>query len=254
MASKVTLTKFDSIWVICIDRTDVRNAVDLEVSNLLHDYFLAFDRSEEARVAIVHGNGGNFCSGADLKAIASEKMLKLRPDGPGPLGPTRMQLSKPVIAAVEGYAVAGGLELALWADIRIASESAVFGVFCRRFGVPLIDGGSFRLPRMIGHSRAMDMILSGRAVDARLALDWGLVSRVVATGEALTHARQLAEELAAFPQQCMRSDRLSVYRQWGMSDEQAIRSEWDTSQPALKNEARAGAQQFQSGAGRHGKY
>ena len=197
------------------------------------------------------GEGGNFCAGADLKAIAVGRPNRLEPDGDGPMGPSRLRLSKPVIAAIAGHAVAGGLELALWCDLRVAEEDAVFGVFCRRWGVPLIDGGTVRLPRLIGQSRALDLILTGRAVGAAEALDIGLANRVVPTGTARERAEELAAELAGLPQQCLRADRLSALHQWGMSEESAMAAEF-TSIERVAAESVAGAQRFAGGAGRHG--
>ena len=202
-------------------------------------------------MAVLWGAGGTFCAGADLKAIGTPDTNPTHSSGPGPMGPTRMVLSKPVIAAVSGYAVAGGLELALWCDIRVAEEDAVFGVFCRRWGVPLIDGGTVRLPRLIGHSRAMDMILTGRAVGAAEALSFGLANRVVPHGQARAAAEDLAADLAALPQQCLRSDRLSAIGQWGLSEQDAMAAEF-TSLARVSAEAVSGARRFADGAGRHG--
>jgi enoyl-CoA hydratase len=199
-------------------------------------------------VAVLHGRGGVFCAGADLKAFSN----RVEPDGDGPMGPTRMRLGKPVIAAVEGYAVAGGLELALWCDLRVAGDTATFGVFCRRWGVPLIDGGTVRLPRLIGHSRATDLILTGRAVDAAEAERIGLVNRVVPAGEALAAAQGLARELAALPQTCLRRDRASVLEQWGLDEEAALAAEFRHGLVSLADGAAEGAARFAAGAGRHG--
>ncbi|MGH8431591.1 MAG: crotonase/enoyl-CoA hydratase family protein, partial [Solimonas sp.] len=198
---KVVVEKEGPITVVSIDRfAEARNAVDPETAVMLREAFLAFDAEDGQSVAILAGRGGTFCAGYDLKVAASRAGVALHdPHGPGPMGPTRHLLSKPVIAAVEGYAVAGGLELALWCDMRVASESAKFGVFCRRWGVPLVDGGTVRLPRLIGHSRALDMILTGREVGGREALDWGLANRLVPEGQALAEAKVLAEQLWRFP-------------------------------------------------------
>lgn len=241
------------VLVVTIDRPARRNAVDAATARALYDAFTAFDRDAELDVAILTGADGNFCAGADLQAFGAGQTMELTPDGPmGPMGPTRLKLGKPVIAAVEGYAVAGGLELACWADMRVAAETAVFGVFCRRFGVPLIDMGTIRLPRLIGQSRAADMILTGRAVDAAEALAWGLANRVVPSGTALAESLALARHLCALPQAALRGDRLSMIEQWGMGREEAIRNEMAHGSLAL-GEAAAGARRFAGGAGRHGK-
>ncbi len=259
--AKVAVEREGPITVVSIDRnTQARNAVDPETALLLRDAFLAFDADDSQSVAILTGRGGTFCAGYDLKVAASRESGELHdpplhdPGGPGPMGPTRHLLSKPVIAAVEGYAVAGGLELALWCDMRVASESAKFGVFCRRWGVPLIDGGTVRLPRLIGHSRALDMILTGREVGAREAMDWGLANRLVPEGQALTEAKALAEQLAKFPQTCMRSDRRSSYEQWGLDVAGALVNEGKRGAPALQQESRAGAARFAAGKGRGGSF
>src|SRR5215475_9868333 len=211
------------VTIVTIDRPEVRNAVDGETSEALAAAFRAFDVDDDHDVAILTGAGGTFCSGADLKAIASgRRPNRARADGDGPMGPTRMLLSKPVIAAVEGHAVAGGLELALWCDLRVASRTAVFGVFCRRWGVPLIDGGTIRLPRLIGHSHAMDLILTGRGVSGDEALRMGLANRLVDPGDARRVAVELATELAALPQVCLRHDRLSSYEQWSLDLDAAM--------------------------------
>jgi len=208
----------------------------------------------DAAVAVLYGEGGVFCSGADLTAIGTERGNRVSPDGDGPMGVSRLRLSKPVIAAVSGYAVAGGLELALWCDLRVADETAVFGVFCRRWGVPLIDGGTVRLPRLIGTSRAMDMILTGRAVDAAEAAAIGLANRVVPPGQALVAAQELAAQLASFPQVCLRSDRASVLDQEGVDEPAALAAEFAHGQAALREEADRGAARFAAGAGRHGSF
>jgi len=239
-----------------IDRfADARNAVDPETAILLREAFLAFDSDEGQSVAILTGRGGTFCAGFDLKVAATRTGTAIHdPAGPGPMGPTRHLLSKPVIAAVEGYAVAGGLELALWCDLRVASESARFGVFCRRWGVPLIDGGTVRLPRLIGQSRALDMILTGREVGAREAFEWGLANRLVPEGQALAAAKALAEVIAKFPQVCMRSDRRSSYEQWSLDLPGALANEGRLGQPALAAETQKGAARFAAGKGRGGDF
>ncbi|SJZ72653.1 enoyl-CoA hydratase [Enhydrobacter aerosaccus] len=254
--SKVAIETDGAITIVSIDRfAEARNAVDPETADLLREAFLAFDRDETQSVAILTGRGGTFCAGFDLKVAASREGAAIHdPDGPGPMGPTRHLLSKPVIAAVEGYAVAGGLELALWCDLRVASETAKFGVFCRRWGVPLIDGGTVRLPRLIGHSRALDMILTGREVDAREAFDWGLANRLVPAGQALAEAKRLAEQLVRFPQLCLRSDRRSSYEQWGAELRDALSNEGRLGAPTLEAEARKGAARFASGKGRGGSF
>jgi enoyl-CoA hydratase len=241
---------------IRINRPEVRNAVDGATAAALAEAFRQFEQDEAMTVAILSGNGEHFCAGADLKAVASgQGGNRLASDGDGPMGPTRMQLSKPVIAAVSGYCVAGGIELAAWCDLRVADKSAVFGVFCRRFGVPLIDGGSVRLPRLIGMSRAMDLILTGRPVNADEALQIGLANRVVAAGKAIEAAEQLALQLAAFPQQCLRGDRQSAYQQWGMNEADAISNEFRHGLATLQSgETVSGAGRFRDGIGRHGDF
>ncbi len=253
---KVLVETQGPVTIVSIDRfAEARNAVDAETASLLRDAFLAFDKGDSQSVAILTGRGGTFCAGYDLKSVATRSA---RPafdaQSPGPMGPTRHLLSKPVIAAVEGYAVAGGLELALWCDLRVASESAKFGVFCRRWGVPLIDGGTVRLPRLVGHSRALDMILTGREVGAREAFDWGLANRLVPAGQALAEAVTLAEAIAKFPQLCLRSDRRSSYEQWSLELGQALVNEGRMGQPALEAEAQKGAARFAAGKGRGGDF
>ena len=216
MSDPVRLEHNGPVTTVILHRPAARNAVNGPTAAALYAAFEQFDRDDSASVAVLWGDGGTFCAGADLKAFGTPDANAVHRTGPGPMGPSRMVLSKPVIAAVSGYAVAGGLELALWCDLRVAEEDAVFGVFCRRWGVPLIDGGTVRLPRLIGHSRAMDMILTGRAVQADEALAMGLANRVVPKGEARRAAEELAAQLAALPQQCMRSDRLSALHQWGI--------------------------------------
>jgi enoyl-CoA hydratase len=242
------------ITTVTLDRPERRNAVDGPTAQALADAFRAFDADDGAAVAVLHGAGGTFCAGADLTAVATGTRNRTEPDGDGPMGPTRLRLGKPVIAAVAGHAVAGGLELALWCDLRVADETAVFGVFCRRWGVPLIDGGTVRLPRLIGTSRAMDLVLTGRAVDAAEALAMGLANRVVPAGEALAAAQALARELAAFPQVCLRSDRASVLDQEGLDEPAALAAEFAHGRAALSAETVAGAARFAAGEGRHGRF
>ena len=251
-ADAVRVERAGAVWTVLLNRAERRNAVDGATAAALAAAFRAFDADQAAAVAVLHGEGGVFCSGADLTAIGTERGNRVAPDGDGPMGVSRLRLSKPVIAAVSGYAVAGGLELALWCDLRVADETAVFGVFCRRWGVPLIDGGTVRLPRLIGTSRAMDMILTGRAVDAAEAAAIGLANRLVPAGQALTAARELAAQLAAFPQLCLRSDRASVLAQQGLGETAAMAAEFAIGQEALAKEAVAGAARFAAGAGRHG--
>lgn len=244
------------VLTVSLRRPHARNAVDGPTARALADAFREFDRDPAARVAVLTGTGDSFCAGADLKAVGSERGNVLDPDGDGPMGPSRMRLGKPVIAAVHGHAVAGGLELALWCDLRVADESAVFGVFCRRWGVPLVDGGTVRLPRLIGESRAMDMILTGRPVDAHEAHAIGLANRVVRQGRARAAAEELATQIAAFPQHCMRSDRQSALEQHGRSVEDALAREFtiSTGNTTLSEEAVSGAARFAGGAGRHGTF
>jgi enoyl-CoA hydratase len=243
------------IAVITIDRPMVRNAVDAPTATLLAEAFRAFEEDRSSGVAVLTGAQGTFCAGADLKAVSKGKGNAVRESGDGPMGPTRMLLSKPVIAAVEGYAVAGGLELALWCDLRVAARDAVFGVYCRRWGVPLIDGGTVRLPRLIGHSRALDMILTGRGVSGEEALTFGLVNRLVEPGAARAAAVSLARELTRFPQLCMRNDRLSSYQQWDLPLSEALQRETTYGLEVVDSgETRAGAERFAKGAGRHGAF
>jgi enoyl-CoA hydratase/carnithine racemase len=239
------------VTTVILDRAAVKNAVDRATAEQLAAAFRAFDADPEARVAVLYGDHGAFCAGADLKAMSTGTGNRVAPDGDGPMGPTRMVLGKPVIAAIAGHAVAGGLELALWCDLRVAEDDAVLGVFCRRFGVPLIDGGTIRLPRLIGLSRALDLILTGRAVRADEALAIGLVNRVVPHGRALAAARELAHQLAALPQAALRADRMSAYLQHDLPLDKALARELELGSRALA-EAFAGAQQFAAGAGRHG--
>jgi enoyl-CoA hydratase len=245
------------VLVVTIDRPEARNAVDRPTAQALADAFRAFDADEAHDVAVLTGATGTFCAGADLKAVASgdaARVNRVERDGDGPMGPTRMALGKPVVAAIEGYAVAGGLELALWADLRVAARDAVLGVFCRRWGVPLIDGGTVRLPRLIGHSRAMDLILTGRPVGAEEALAIGLVNRVAQPGHALADAVALATQLAAHPQTCLRQDRLSALAQWGLDEQAGLAGELEHGLVSLAGGAVEGAGRFAAGAGRHGTF
>jgi enoyl-CoA hydratase len=245
----------DSIAIVTIDRPEVRNAVDGPTAAELADAFRRFEQDPSLSVAVLTGAGGTFCAGADLKAVSQGRGNRVTEDGDGPMGPSRMLLDKPVIAAVEGWAVAGGLELAAWCDLRVAARDAVFGVFCRRWGVPLIDGGTIRLPRLIGHSHALDMILTGRGVSGDEALRIGLANRLVDPGTALEHAITLARQIAAFPQQCMRSDRRSAYEQWSLDLPAALLHETRLGIDVVRSgETLAGATRFASGAGRHGKF
>jgi enoyl-CoA hydratase len=244
-------------WVtsINIERPNVRNAVDRSTAEALSAAFRAFDSDPNARVAVLYGEGGTFCAGADLGAFARGEANRIDPEGDGPMGPSRMLLSKPVIAAVAGHAVAGGLELALLCDLRVVEEDAVFGVFCRRFGVPLIDGGTVRLPRLIGLSRSLDLILTGRPVDAREALAIGLANRVVPNGQSLAAAQALAAEIAKFPQVTVRGDRASAYGQFSLSLDDALRNEFRHGLASLASgEALEGATSFKAGRGRHGSF
>lgn len=249
---KIKVEHNAGVTTILINRSDVRNAVDRETAQLLADAFRAFDADESAAVAVLAGSDGNFCAGADLHGFAAGQGNRLDADGDGPMGPTRMTLRKPVIAAVSGYAVAGGLELAAWCDLRVVEESATFGVFCRRWGVPLIDGGTFRLGRLVGFGVAMDLILTGRAVDSAEALRIGLASRVVPDGTALAAAQELAVTIAGLPQECLRNDRASLYDTWGLPTDEAIATEWKYGMASLESGAREGAQRFAAGEGRHG--
>ncbi|HTX93369.1 MAG TPA: crotonase/enoyl-CoA hydratase family protein [Mycobacterium sp.] len=251
MSDPVRIERNGAVTTVILNRPAARNAVNGPTAAALYAAFEEFDRDDTAPVAVLWGDGGTFCAGADLKAFDTPDANQVHRTGPGPMGPTRMVLSKPVIAAVSGYAVAGGLELAIWCDLRVAEEDAVFGVFCRRWGVPLIDGGTVRLPRLIGQSRAMDMILTGRGVKADEALAMGLANRVVPKGHARQAAEQLAAELAALPQDCMRSDRLSAITQWGVSESEALDFEF-ASISRVSAIAMEGARRFAAGAGRHG--
>ncbi|MCS7080113.1 MAG: crotonase/enoyl-CoA hydratase family protein [Chloracidobacterium sp.] len=251
----VTYEVQENVAVVTLQRPEARNAVDDATAAALDAAFARFDADDAVAVAVLTGAGGHFCAGADLKAVAAGARVNLHETGVAPMGPTRRRLSKPVIAAVEGYAVAGGLELALWCDLRVAAETAVFGVFCRRFGVPLIDGGTVRLPRLIGFGRAMDLILTGRPVRADEALAIGLVNRLCPTGTALETAVALARDIAAFPQTCLRSDRLSLYEQAELTWEQALHNEFRRGMAVVASgETQAGAQRFAEGSGRHGAF
>lgn len=254
----VCILRNPPLMEVSINAPERRNAVDGPTAAALAEAFRAFEADEALSVAILTGEGGHFCAGADLKAVAGDdpqRANRIDAEGDGPMGPSRMQLSKPVIAAINGYCVAGGLELACWCDLRVADTTAVFGVFCRRFGVPLIDGGTVRLPRLIGASRAMDLILTGRAVEATEAESIGLVNRLVPKGETLTAARELARQLAGFPQQCMRGDRASAREQWSLDEPAAITNEFRHGLATLQSgETRAGAGRFGAGTGRHGAF
>jgi enoyl-CoA hydratase len=241
------------VTTVLIDRPAARNAVDRPTAEALADAFRAFEADADARVAVLGGTGGTFCAGADLKAVARGEPNRVAPDGDGPMGPTRMKLAKPVIAAIAGHAVAGGLELALFCDLRVMEEDAELGVLCRRWGVPLIDGGTVRLPRIVGMGRALDLILTGRIVRAEEALAMGLVNRVVAKGTARAAAEEPARKIAAFPQTCMLNDRASAYEQWDLPFEPAMLNELTHGITSLSADAAAGAARFASGAGRHGK-
>jgi enoyl-CoA hydratase len=251
----IRLERNDAIVTIVMDRPEARNAVDGPAARALADAFREFEADESLRVAVLWGAGGVFCAGADLKARGSARGLRLAPDGDGPMGPSRKPLTKPTIAAVEGYAVAGGLELALACDLRVASETAIFGVFCRRWGVPLIDGGTVRLPRLIGLSRALDLILTGRPVEAREALAFGLANRVVPAGQAREEAEALARQIAGFPPRCVRSDRRSAWEGLGLPLDAALANEFALGKAtADSGESQEGAQRFAAGAGRHGQF
>lgn len=258
LSTTVHVLRAPPLLTVTIQRPEVRNAVDGPTAAVLSRIFREFNADPELHVAILTGAGGNFCAGADLKAVASgdpERLHVLNVDGDGPMGMTHLHLDKPVIAAVSGYCVAGGLELALWCDLRVADDSAIFGVFCRRYGVPLIDGGTVRLPRLIGQSRAMDMILTGRPVAAAEALQMGLANRVVAVGEVMAAAEALARQIATFPQRCLRNDRDSVLAQWALPERDALRQEFTLGMDTLSSgETLAGAQRFTGGEGRNGRF
>jgi enoyl-CoA hydratase len=252
----VRTTRDGDVLVVTIDRPEVRNAVDGPTAAALAAAFRDFDDDELLSVAVLTGAGGTFCAGADLKGIGERRGNRVDEDVSldGPMGPTRMMLSKPVIAAVEGFAVAGGLELAAWCDLRVAADDAVFGVYCRRWGVPLVDGGTIRLPRLIGHSHALDLILTGRGVSGEEAVRMGLVNRTTAKGAALDEAVSLARQIASFPQICMRGDRASSYRQWDLDLRDALAEETRIGRATIASgETQAGAARFAAGAGRHGR-
>jgi enoyl-CoA hydratase len=250
----VRVERTGPVTTVILDRPGVRNAVDRVTAAELAEAFREFDADPAASAAVLFGAGGTFCAGADLRAVGTPAGNRAAPDGDGPMGPTRLALSKPVIAAVAGYAVAGGLELALWCDLRVAEEDATFGVFCRRWGVPLIDGGTVRLPRLIGLSRAMDLILTGRAVDAPEALSIGLVNRVVPKGTVREAAERLAADLAGLPQTCLRNDRLSAVESLSLAHEEAMANEFARGQLSLADPAMtSGVARFRDGAGRHGR-
>jgi enoyl-CoA hydratase/carnithine racemase len=253
VSSAVRIERDGPVFTVLLSRPERRNAVDGATASALSAAFREFDADGEACVAVLHGTGGVFCAGADLVEAGGPGGNRVAPDGDGPMGPTRLRLGKPVIAAVAGHAVAGGLELALWCDLRVAEESAVFGVFCRRWGVPLIDGGTVRLPRVVGLGRAMDMVLTGRPVDASEALAMGLVNRVVADGASRVAAEELARSLAAFPQTCLREDRLSLLEQDGLDEPTAMANEFGHGVRSLA-EVAAGLERFRSGVGRHGSF
>ncbi|MEU9149657.1 crotonase/enoyl-CoA hydratase family protein [Streptomyces sp. NPDC048417] len=249
----VRLERKGPVTTVVLSRPEVRNAVDGPTAAELVAAFREFEADDGARVAVLWGEGGTFCAGADLKAMGGERGNRVAEDGDGPMGPTRLRLSKPVIAAIAGHAVAGGLELALWCDLRVAEEDAVFGVFCRRWGVPLIDGGTVRLPRLIGTGRAMDLILTGRPVPAPEAYEMGLANRLVPPGRSRAAAEELAASIAAFPQACLRSDRASVLDQEGLDEPTAMLGEIQYGMDVL-SEGLQGAARFAAGAGRHGSF
>jgi enoyl-CoA hydratase/carnithine racemase len=251
----IEVERHGDVMVVAIDRPERANAVDDATAEALREAFEAFDLDDDASVAVLTGRGGTFCAGADLKAVAEGDPRPVLEHGPGPMGPTRLVLGKPVIAAVEGHAVAGGLELALWCDLRVAAEDAVLGVYCRRFGVPLVDGGTVRLPRLVGQGRAMDLVLTGRGVAASEALAIGLVDRVSPPGRALEAATALAAEIARFPQICMRNDRRSVLDQWGVDEQHALEAEARLGLRTIASgETLEGARRFAAGEGRHGHF
>ncbi|TFG18174.1 MAG: crotonase/enoyl-CoA hydratase family protein [Promethearchaeota archaeon] len=257
MSIKIESISIDrgKIYTIIIDNPESRNAVDGKTALELANTFKIFEEDPSALIAVLWGKNGTFCSGANLKAILGGNRNRIERDGDGPMGPTRMMLTKPVIAAIAGHAVAGGLELALWCDLRVVEKSAIFGVFCRRFGVPLIDGGTVRLPRLIGMSHALDMILTGRPVTAQEAYHWGLANRIVEDGKSRQKAEELAKEIAKFPQICMRNDRLSVYTQFGLKFEDAIKTEFEYGLNTLESgEYLEGSREFSQGKGKHGKF
>ncbi|OXM72851.1 crotonase/enoyl-CoA hydratase family protein [Amycolatopsis thermalba] len=250
----VRVERAGPVHTVILSRPHARNAVDGPTAQALLEAFEAIDADPSAAVAVLWGEGGTFCAGADLKAVGTERGNRLGEDGPGPMGPTRLRMGKPVIAAVAGHAVAGGLELALWCDLRVAAEDAVFGVFCRRWGVPLIDGGTVRLPRLIGASQAMDLVLTGRPVPADEALRMGLANRVVPAGTERAAAEELAAAIAKFPQTCLREDRLSLLEQDGLDERAAMANEWRHGMVSLAADATSGAQRFAAGEGRGGSF
>lgn len=255
-AENIRCEIIDQIFVVSINRPEVRNAVDGPTAHSLYKAFKYFDENKDLQIAILRGEGGYFCAGADLKAVSQQtNMNPITTEGDlGPMGPTRLKLNKPVIAAIEGHAVAGGLELACWSDLRVMAKDATMGVFCRRFGVPLVDGGTIRLPRLIGQSRAMDLILTGRAVNAEEALEMGLVNRIAAPGQSLADALSLARAITRHPQQCMRNDRLSMLEQWQLSEQEALLNEMKYGLDTLSSgETLHGSTAFAQGSGRHGK-
>ena len=254
MSDLVTVSDDGPVRIVTINRPERRNAVNRPTAAALVEAFTAFDADRDAAVAVLTGAAGTFCAGADLQALAEGQGNRVTEGGDGPMGPTRMRLGKPVIAAIEGFAVAGGIELALWCDLRVAASDATLGVYCRRFGVPLVDLGTIRLPRLIGHSRAMDLILTGRGVPADEALSMGLVNRVSEPGAALEAAVVLAKDIAAFPQTCVRHDRLSALEQWDLSEPQAVVNEVRHALAVIATgETLEGAARFTGGAGRHGR-
>ncbi len=250
----VTVERSGPVTTVILSRPEARNAVDRQTAQELAEAFKAFDADPDALVGVFFGDHGHFCAGADLKAIASGQGNRVEPTGDGPMGPSRLLLSKPVIAAIAGYAVAGGLELALWCDLRVMEEDATLGVFCRRWGVPLIDGGTIRLPRLIGLGRALDVILTGRPIGAQEALAMGLVNRVAPRGQARQMAEELARELARFPQVCLRQDRLSTYEQFDLTWEQALANEFQHGLLSMQASGADGVQRFADGQGRHGSF
>ncbi len=252
--SPVTTDLIGTTFVVAINRPEARNAVNGVVASALADAFRSFESNDDAKVAVLAGEGGTFCAGADLKAIGTNEANRVRADGDGPMGPSRMALTKPVIAAIDGHAVAGGLELALWCDLRVMEEDAILGVFCRRWGVPLIDGGTVRLPRIIGTGRALDLILTGRAVGATEALAIGLVNRVVEKGYVRAAALDLAEEIASFPEVCMREDRLAMYEGLGHEPSEAMAIEFTHGMTSLQADMRENVSRFVAGEGRHGNF
>lgn len=254
-APAVEVDRDGAVAIVSICRPERRNAVDSATASRLLEVFESLDTDDAVSVAVLTGTGGTFCAGADLKALAEGDRRPVRDEGPGPMGPTRLEMSKPVVAAIEGHAVAGGLELALWCDLRVAATDAVLGVYCRRFGVPLVDGGTVRLPRLIGQSRALDLVLTGRGISGAEALAMGLVNRLAPAGHALEAATALAQEIAAFPQTCLRNDRSSLLAQWGADENDAMVTEARLGRATIESgESAEGAKHFASGAGRHGEF